>query len=181
MIERFRDPNGGFFDTPADGEALVIRPKDLQDNATPSGNALACEALLKLAAFTDKGEYRDLAEQALKTISEAAVRYPTAFARWLSAADFALGSVKQVAVLGEAQDENFQSADKSRSKQVQTERCGRSVRLSSCRRCALAVAIRPLVDGKPTAYVCEGFVCRQPVTNVEIWKSNYRSSVYDKF
>ena len=86
---------------------LVIRPKDLQDNATPSGNALACEALLKMAAFTDNGAYRDLAEKSLKSIAEAAVRHPTAFARWLSAADFALGNVKQVAVLGDAGNENF--------------------------------------------------------------------------
>ncbi|MCC6568813.1 MAG: thioredoxin domain-containing protein, partial [Anaerolineales bacterium] len=55
MIEQFNDPAGGFFDTSKHGEALLLRPKDTQDNATPSGNALACEALLKLAAFTDEG------------------------------------------------------------------------------------------------------------------------------
>jgi uncharacterized protein YyaL (SSP411 family) len=94
LIERISDPEGGFFDTPIDGEKLVIRPKDLQHYATPSGNALVCGALLKLAAFTDNGSYRDLAEEALKSVAEAAVSYPTAFACWLSAADFALGNVK---------------------------------------------------------------------------------------
>src|SRR5215208_5593979 len=97
MIELFEDPKGGFFDTSKEGEQLLLRPKDLQDNATPSGNALACEALLKLAAFTDNGRYRDIAEQSLRLIANHALRYPTAFARWLSAADFALGTVKQVA------------------------------------------------------------------------------------
>jgi uncharacterized protein YyaL (SSP411 family) len=63
MIELFSDPSGGFFDTAKDSEVLLLRPKDLQDSATPSGNALACEALLKLAAFSDKGRYRDLAEK----------------------------------------------------------------------------------------------------------------------
>ena len=63
MLLRFGDSNGGFFDTPNNSKSLLIRPKDLQDNATPSGNALACEALLKLAAFTDKGEYRDAARE----------------------------------------------------------------------------------------------------------------------
>ncbi len=97
MIELFSDPAGGFFDTSKDGEVLLLRPKDVQDNATPSGNALACEALLKLAEFTGEGKYRDLAEKALGLVVGMSVRYPTAFGRWLSAADFALGNTKQVA------------------------------------------------------------------------------------
>src|SRR5574341_1200012 len=92
MIDLFSDPAGGFFDTSRDEKSLLLRPKGVQDNATPSGNALACEALLKLAAFTDEGHrYRDLAEKALGLVVGLAVRYPTAFGRWLSAADFALG------------------------------------------------------------------------------------------
>ncbi|HMD81826.1 MAG TPA: hypothetical protein VKE92_10990, partial [Anaerolineales bacterium] len=102
MIELFNDSNGGFFDTAKDSEDLLLRPKDLQDNATPSGNALACEALLKLAAFTDDGKYRDLAERSLGLVAGMAVQYPSAFSRWLSAADFALGNVKQIAVVHEA-------------------------------------------------------------------------------
>ncbi len=68
MIELFNDPIGGFFDTSKDGEQLLLRPKDVQDNATPSGNALACEALLKLTEFTGDGKYRDLAEKALRLV-----------------------------------------------------------------------------------------------------------------
>ena len=70
MIQRFSDPVGGFFDTPADGESLLVRPKDLQDNATPSGNALAVEALLKLSALTGRGDFRDLAEAALRPAAD---------------------------------------------------------------------------------------------------------------
>jgi len=92
MIELFSDPAGGFFDTSKDEKSLLLRPKNVQDNATPSWNALACEALLKLAAFTDDGKYHDFAEKALGLVVGMAVRYPTAFGRWLSAADFALGT-----------------------------------------------------------------------------------------
>ena len=122
MIEKFSDPNGGFFDTPHDGEALLIRPKDISDNATPSGNALACEVLLKLAAYTDNGKYRDLAEQALALVGDSALRHPLGFARWLKDAPALLND-------------------------------------------------RPLVDGKATAYICEGFVCKQPATDLEIFKA----------
>jgi len=167
MVERFSDPEGGFFDTPTDGESLVIRPKGLQDNATPSGNALACEALLKLSAYTDKGSYRDLAESALKSVGEAAVRYPTAFARWLSAADFALGNVKQVAILGEAQDADLEALIQIvRSEYRPNVVVAASVYPPSQNAPSL-LADRPLVNGSATAYVCEGFVCKNPVTRAD--------------
>lgn len=102
MIEKFSDAEGGFFDTPNDGEVVLIRPKDIQDNATPCGNSLACEALIKLAAFTDEGKYQDIAEKSLTLITDFVLRYPLGFARWLSAAENAQGSMKQVAVLGDA-------------------------------------------------------------------------------
>jgi len=146
-----------------DGKELVIRPKDLQDNAIPSGNALACEALLKLAAFTDIGTYRDLAESAIKSIAEAAVRYPTAFARWLSAADFALGNVKQVAVMGDAQDENFQALINTIRSEYRPNIVVAASTFPPAKNAPVLLRDRPLLDGKPTAYVCEGFVCRQPV------------------
>src|SRR5687768_16184177 len=109
MIELFNDPNGGFFDTPKNSEELLLRPKDIQDNATPSGNAQATEALLKLSAFTDDGTYRDLAEKSLSQVTDSALRYPTSFGRWLSAADFAQGNVKQVAVLYDASQDHAQA------------------------------------------------------------------------
>ena len=166
MIELFEDPNGGFFDTAKDGEVLLLRPKDVQDNATPSGNALACEALLKLAAFTDEGRYRDLAEKALGLVMDMSMRYPTAFGRWLSAADFALGKTKQIAVVCEADGE---------------EASGLLRVIRSAYRPNLIIAAstyplqddaphllkdRPLKNGKTTVYVCEGFVCKNPVTTI---------------
>ena len=166
MIELFNDPAGGFFDTSKHGETLLLRPKDTQDNATPSGNALACEALLKLAAFTDEGKYRDLAEKSLGLVVGMAVRYPTAFARWLSAADFALGEVKQVAIVGEAGGEEvYELARVVRSAFRPNVIVAASAYPPSNDAPAL-LKERPLKNGKPTAYVCEGFVCKNPVTSI---------------
>jgi len=167
MIVRFKDPAGGFFDTPEDGERLLVRPKDIQDNAVPSGNALAAEALLKLAALTDKGEYRDLAEKALTLAASSAMRHPTSFARWLSAADFALGTVKQVAVLGEAQEKTFEGMLKKLRSEYRP-----NVLVAACsypppKAAPVLLADRPLLEDKTTVYVCEGFVCRQPVTSID--------------
>jgi uncharacterized protein YyaL (SSP411 family) len=166
MIDLFSDPAGGFFDTSRDEQSLLLRPKDVQDNATPSGNALACEALLKLAAFTDQGQYRALAERALGLVVGMAVRYPTAFGRWLSAADFALGNTKQVAVVYTAQD-----GDASEMIRVvqSSYRPNAIIAASSYPPSSSAPPLlmeRPLKDGKPTVYVCERFVCKNPVTTI---------------
>lgn len=167
MIEKFSDPAGGFFDTPNDGENLLIRPKDLQDNATPCGNSLACEALIKLAAFTDEGAYRDLAEKALSLATAFSLRYPLGFARWLTAAQLATGTLKQVAALGEAQDPNFQRLLQALRAEY---RPGVVAAASSSLIKENAPALlreRAMLNGQATVYVCEGFVCKQPTTEVD--------------
>ena len=77
MINRFTDPAGGFFDTTSEAETVLRRPKELQDNATPSGNALAAEALFKMAAFSENEEWRQLAEKALGLVANYSSEYPT--------------------------------------------------------------------------------------------------------
>lgn len=174
MIEKFSDPNGGFFDTPKDGELLLFRPKDIQDNATPSGNALACEALLKLAAFTDEGKYRDLAEKSLTLIADHVSRYPLGFARWLSAAEIALGNTRQAAILGEAGEEMFERMIKYTRQEY---RPGLVVAASSIPVPKDAPALlndRVLLNNRPTAFVCEGFVCKQPTNDFEKFKAQLK-------
>ena len=107
--EHFTDPAGGFFDTRDDHESLLYRPKDLQDNATPSGSALAVLLLLKLATYEGRSDWRALAEAILSSNLGLITRYPSAFAQWLCAADFALGPVQEVAVLGNLDDPAIQA------------------------------------------------------------------------
>jgi uncharacterized protein len=166
MIELFEDPNGGFFDTSKDGEQLLLRPKDVQDNATPSGNALACEALLKLAEFTGEGKYRDLAEKALRLVVGMATRYPTAFGRWLSAADMAVGNVKQVAVVYEAGSEDASELLRVVRSQYRPNIIVAASAYPPPEDAPALLKDRPLRNGKPTVYVCEGFVCKNPVTTI---------------
>jgi uncharacterized protein len=166
MIDLFEDPHGGFFDTPRDGEILLLRPKDVQDNATPSGNALACEALLKLAAFTAEGRYRDLAEKALGLVSDFVARYPTAFAHWLSAADFALGNVKQVAAVYEAEAGPPQEVLRFIQSAYRPNAVISASPYPPPKDAPPLLGERPLKDKKTTVYVCEGFVCKNPVTTI---------------
>src|SRR5574341_1676620 len=171
MIELFNDPSGGFFDTPKDSEELLLRPKDLQDNATPSGNALACEALLKLSAFTDHGIYRDLAEKSLSQVTESALRYPTAFARWLSAADLALGNVKQVGVVYEASGDRAQELIRGTRSEYRPNIIVAASAYPPSKGAPPLLLDRPLKENQATVYVCEGFVCKYPVTTISELKS----------
>ena len=104
VLDHFADPAGGFFDTGDDHERLVARPKDPQDNAVPSGNAMATLVLLRLAAWTGEGRYRDAAERALRTVAPYLERYPTGFAQWLVALDLALAPAVEVAIVGDPAD-----------------------------------------------------------------------------
>ncbi len=101
MLQHYADPAGGFFDTSDDHETLVTRPKDLQDNAVPSGNAMAATVLLKLAAFTGEDRYYRHAEALFGALQPALIQSPLGFAQWLCALDFALSNPKEIAIVGD--------------------------------------------------------------------------------
>jgi uncharacterized protein YyaL (SSP411 family) len=85
-IERFADPDrGGFFSTPADGEALIARRKDLDDSPIPSGASSAALGLLRLAQITGEQSYERHALGVLALLHEIAPRHPTAFGHLLQA------------------------------------------------------------------------------------------------
>jgi hypothetical protein len=158
ILARFSDPAGGFFDTADDHEALIARPKGLQDNAMPSGGAMATQVLLRLAALTGDGRYRAAAESALRGVTAVAHRYPTGFAHWLGAFQLALGPLLEVAIVGDGA---------SLLATVNAKFRPLCVLAANGTEVATKVPLlmdRPLRGGRPTAYVCVGFVCRQPVT-----------------
>ncbi|HYK96676.1 MAG TPA: thioredoxin domain-containing protein [Candidatus Dormibacteraeota bacterium] len=167
ILERFADPDGGFFDTATDHERLVTRPKDVQDNATPSGGAVATIVLLRLAAFTGDGRYRDAAEGALATVTAFTTRYPTAFAMWLQAMDLALAPVAEIAVVGDPLHDGTRALLEVASGRYAPNRV---VALAATEGAATAVPLledRSLVGGRPAAYVCRSFACRLPVTDAD--------------
>ena len=167
MLMSFEDSSGGFFEAPNGAETLLVRPKDLQDNATPSGNALACEALLKLSAFTDKSQYRDAAEKGLRLVTDLALRYPMGFACWLSAADFALDNGKQIAVVFDAKDKDAQEIIQFIQMKYRPNTIIAASTYPPLKSAPALLMDRPLKENKPTIYVCEHFVCKQPVNSIQ--------------
>lgn len=162
---------GGFFQTSHDHEALVARPKDFVDNATPSGNSVATDVLLRLHALTGEERYYTLAETILLTLREGMARQPLAFGHLLCALERAINRPQEVALIGDPADPH--------TRELMT--VVRNIFLphavlagaASDRAAAEAATAVPLladrvqVNGRPTAYVCENFACQMPVTGAQ--------------
>ena len=171
MVRLFYVAGEGFYDTGADHETLLVRPRDLQDNATPSGGSLAAQLLLLMHAFTGERRYRDLAESSLSPISGPGKQYPTAFANWLCAADLAIGPIQEVVLAGEPSAPFKKLLWGAYRPRLVFAAVPEPLTASLP---PLAVN-RPMVDGKPTAYVCEGFVCLQPVNDPKAFGEQLRA------
>ncbi|MFQ5577376.1 MAG: thioredoxin domain-containing protein, partial [Anaerolineae bacterium] len=159
--------NGGFFDTADDHEQLVVRPKSLQDNATPSGNAMAIRTLLQLAAYTGDDAYYTPAASALSAMQPLLSRHPAAFAHWLGALEFALAPAQEIALIGPA---DASAAAAMLAILQQPYRPNQVVALAPAETTTSAVPLlnhRPQQKRQPTAYVCQNFACRLPVTEPE--------------
>jgi uncharacterized protein len=165
MKLHFKDENGGFFDTRADQNDLIVRPKEYQDNPIPSGNALAAKALLLLSAFS--GETQDQAdvETLIAALQNGFTQHPTAFAYWLQCADFSIGPVYQVALLWPEHQDSYEEFKQAMNRLYRP----RSILAASAyplpENAPLLLHDRPVVNDTATAYVCQGFVCQQPVTS----------------
>lgn len=167
MVNGYADPEGGFFDTRSDDPTLLFRPKDLQDNATPCGNSLAAWALLQLHAFTGAVQWLELADNAIKIAQSAAIRYPTAFAQWLSALDFAQGPITEVAVVYPAGDNSSSELIDHIWNQYRPRLIAAISQLPVPGGSPALLYDRPLHLNLPTAYVCHGNVCHAPITKVK--------------
>ncbi|MEP7361185.1 MAG: thioredoxin domain-containing protein, partial [Chloroflexota bacterium] len=134
--------------------------KGQQDNAIPSGGAMAAEVLLRLSAFTGDDKYRTAAESAISQTTAYARRHPTAFAQWLNALTLAVGDVVEIAIAGDPGSPEAQSL-------LSVVRAGYrplSVVAAGSAQSVPLLEDRPMRDGRATAYVCRNFACRAPVT-----------------
>jgi uncharacterized protein YyaL (SSP411 family) len=165
MVEQFwDDKEGGFFYTGRDHEGLIARSKDPHDNATPSGNAVAVTALLRLVKLTGRADLQQKAERTLRLYAGLMEEHPSAAGQMLLALDFYLGPVREYALLSPDEDG--------------TRRVLRAIRRPFLPNKVVALARakgegrpdliplladREVVGGQVTTYVCEGFACRAPL------------------
>ncbi|MFF4743057.1 thioredoxin domain-containing protein [Streptomyces sp. NPDC047980] len=165
VLDRFTGPEGQLYDTAHDAERLIRRPQDPTDNAAPSGWSAAAGALLSYAAHTGSEAHRTEAERALGVVKALGPRAPRFIGWGLAVAEALLDGPREVAVVGAPGDDGMRNLH-------------RAALLGTAPGAVVAagapgsdefplLADRPLVDGKPAAYVCRHFVCAAPVTEVE--------------
>ncbi len=159
------DAVDGFYDTGSDHERLIVRPRNLFDNAVPSGSAVAIETLFRLRVFTGEARYETRALAALRAMADLLARHPTGFGRFLCALDFNLGPVVEVALVAPPGDGMAA---------LVTEVFGRYLpnrvvvgAMEGDDKAAAGIPLlegRRAVEGKPTAFVCRNYACDLPVT-----------------
>jgi uncharacterized protein YyaL (SSP411 family) len=170
MISLFWEAErGAFYDTPADHEELVARPRDLYDTAAPSGNSLATEALLRLALLLDRDDYRQVSERVLADLAGGMEKLPAGFGRLLCALDLSVSRTVEVALVGRpGSDETKALLDTVYARYLPNSvLAGRDPEDEEAASLVPLLVDREARNGRATAYVCEGYACQSPTTDPE--------------
>jgi len=159
-LEHFEDGRGGFHDTADDAERLMARPADPTDNATPSGMSALAAALVTYSALTGENTYREAAQRALETVAAVVWGHPRFAGYAATTAEALVSGPYEIAIAtSDPEDELVATARRLAPPGA--------VVVAGAPGTTPLLDDRTMIDGRPTAYVCRGFVCDLPVTSVE--------------
>ena len=178
MLDEFWDDDeGGFFYTGRSHETLIVRSKDFFDNATPAGNSVAAEVLLRLGLLTDNSDYQRRAATIFRMTAASLQRYPAGFGRLLCALDFYLGTPLEVAIIGGPDEPETRSLLAETWAPYLPNKVVAQSNPNDEKSAALVPLLRdrPQLDGKPTAFVCEHFSCKKPTNSPSELASQLRN------
>ncbi|HET7566178.1 MAG TPA: thioredoxin domain-containing protein [Gemmatimonadaceae bacterium] len=159
----WNDELGGFFDTPRDHEALVTRPREITDNAVPSGTSLAADLFLRLAELTGDADLRHRAMHVLESVAEPLANYAHAFGYMLGVAEMAVFGAVEVALVGDPESAGYQALDR----ELAAHYVPALVLAGGAPSASQGIALlrdRGMRNGDATAYVCREYACQTPVT-----------------
>jgi uncharacterized protein YyaL (SSP411 family) len=161
--DRFADGEGGFYDTASDAEALVVRPRDPTDNASPSGHAATAAVMTTMFGLTGDASYRDTAESLVAAVAGLTQQAPRFAGMSLCVAEALADGPRQLAVVGAPGDPGRKALVEAGFRLpypglVIAQGDGRSATVP-------LLVDRGLMDGKAAAYLCHDFVCDLPVTD----------------
>jgi hypothetical protein len=177
MVDRFWDNSAGvFYDTEDGHQQLFVRPRHIFDSSAPCGSSAATFVLLKLAALTGEARFQQVAEHSLRSVQELMGRQPFAAGNWLCALDFYLSDTKEIAVIGSRSDSDTRKLLEALysmwlpNKVVACYEPADSTRMAGLR----LLQNREMLNGKPTAYVCQNNACQAPTTTPEALKAQLK-------
>ncbi len=169
VMRRFRDErDGGFFFTAHNAPHILVRSKDADDSAIPSGNSVMLMNLLRLSVMLDRGEWRAEAERLMRGFQKRVSDHPSSAERMLAAVDFYHAGPREIAIIAPAAGTSPDPLLKTIWQTYVPNKVVVGVvgdpKAAAARRIPLLAGREP-VDGKPTAFVCEKFVCKRPTTD----------------
>ncbi len=160
-IQNFYDPGNGFFYyTSKQGDKLIARKKEIEDNVIPSSNSSMAKALFRLGTILNKSEYMDMADQMLNNIHSKFNTYLPAYTNWAQLLMWKSQPFYEIALVGEKSLEL--------NKELQRNYIPNSVVLGSKQKKEENLELLEMkwVDGESIIYVCENYSCQLPVNEV---------------
>ncbi|GIU90415.1 MAG: thioredoxin domain-containing protein [Acidimicrobiia bacterium] len=181
LVRLFHDPDeGGFFTTGHDAEQLVVRQKDLFDDATPSANSMAANGLLRLAALTGEQRFEQPAVEVMRLLGPAMASHPTAFAHALEALERWSTPPLEIVVVGEPADASRRALVREATRRLLPGATRLVASPEDAGRDGPLLEGRSLVDGRATAYVCRAYVCNRPVTTPEALRAQIDEALRER-
>ncbi len=162
------DAVGGFYDTGSDHEQLVIRPRDVFDNAQPCGSSVAADVLLRLGVITGNDGYSSKGATPLRALQQLLGRAPAATGYWLGALDFYVSLPREIVIVGPTNSDSTQAMLREINGRFMPNKVavGMADPANPPLKDSPLLEQRTMQDGQPTAYVCENYACQLPVTDV---------------
>lgn len=169
IFAHFEAPQG-FYDTSDDHEALLTRPRELQDNAVPSGNAMATLTLIQIAELVTEPRYNDHAQSSLEQVHPLLAQYPLAFGQWLIALELALSNRLSIAIVGAPDSPDMRALLQVCQLRYHPEWVIAAGLPDSPDHAVPLLRGKRAIDGRATAYICKGSTCYSPVTTPDALK-----------
>jgi uncharacterized protein YyaL (SSP411 family) len=171
MTELFWDEaDGGFFSNLTSELELAVAIKDAYDGPIPSGNSVAAQNILRLAALTDNEELKKRAETIFRAFRATLEQSPLEHTQMLCAVAFDLSSPAQVVLASRDREEAQAFA-------VELGRHFMPHNVVAFSQPGITEAEHPeltplisgkvAIEGKPTVYICENYTCKAPITDLE--------------
>ena len=161
------DMRGTFYDTGQDHESLLIRTRELFDNATPCGTSVAVEVLLRIGLLMGNEEHLRKASQCLVSMGTISSQYPTGMGQWLAALDLHLSQPKEIAIVGAREDEATKALlDVIHNRYIPNKVVALMEEDDPAGNQELPLLrFRTRIHEQSAAYICENYVCQLPVTD----------------
>jgi hypothetical protein len=170
LVEHFSDPQGGFYHTSDQEDHILVRQQDAFDGSLPAGNSVALMNVLRLSRITGSSEYEEKAAALLDQFSASVSQTPCSHAFLLQGVDFILGPAYEVVIVGDPHAEDTTEMIHA----VQHPFIPHTVLIVTPEGDASISSLSPYtadltsIEGKPTCYVCQNYICNLPTTDIQI-------------